>query len=76
MFLIYFLSFAQLEEKMNKQKKKDCYHGFAEAFIFYQMIIIVIITLSVQDSPPPHLLLQIVLQTLQRNMSGRKRKEG
>lgn len=49
MHLIYFLSFAQLEEK--RRKTKDCYHGFAEAFIFYQMIIIVIIMLSVQDLP-------------------------
>lgn len=48
MHLIYFLSFAQLEEK--RRKTKDCY-GFAEAFIFHQMIIIVIIMLSVQDLP-------------------------
>lgn len=51
--LIYFLSFAQLEEISEQVGgKKDCY-GFAEAFIFYLMIIIVIITLSVQDSPTP-----------------------
>lgn len=47
--LIYFLSFAQIEKKMNKQKKKDCYDGSAEAFIFYWIIIIVIVPLSVQD---------------------------
>lgn len=46
--LIYFLSFAQIEKKMNKQKKKT-YDGSAEAFIFYWIIIIVIVPLSVQD---------------------------
>lgn len=46
--LIYFLSFAQLEKKMNKQKK-DCYHSSAEAFLFYRIIILVIVPLSVQN---------------------------
>lgn len=32
---------------MNKQKKKDCFIGSAEAFIFYWMIIIAIVPLSV-----------------------------
>lgn len=47
--LIYFLSFAQIEKKNEQAEKKDCYDGSAEAFIFYWIIIIVIVPLSVQD---------------------------
>lgn len=42
-----FLSFAQIEKK-NEQAEKDCYHGSAEASIFYWVIIIGIVPLSVQ----------------------------
>lgn len=55
--LIYFLSFAQIEKKeRTKQAEERLSRGSAEAFIFYWMII-VIVPLSVQDSPLPTFLL-------------------
>lgn len=53
--LIYFLSFAQIEKKEQSKQKKRLSRGSAEAFIFYWIIIIV--PLSVQDSPFPTFLL-------------------
>lgn len=48
--MFYFLRFAQIEKTKNEQaEKKDCDHDSAEAFIFYWIIIIVIVPLSVQD---------------------------
>lgn len=43
-----FLSFAQFE-KNEQAAKRDCYHGFADAFFFLDDFTVVIIILSVQN---------------------------
>lgn len=47
---VLFFTFCTDRETKNEQaEKKDCDHDSAEAFIFYWIIIIVIVPLSVQD---------------------------